>query len=127
MTQQEFTERTGYTPATAEEFEAIHEMYVNAVDMDKDTFCKEWLKCKDNELFRTYYVKSKHQAMNMMMLHEKCAAAAHSLIDRSVYKMNEDTYMEAIDLIGRREVIRYKLDQGYELSQKERDYIISML
>ncbi len=40
MTQQEFTNRTGYTP-TAQEFEKINEVYM-IVDDDKDTFCMKW-------------------------------------------------------------------------------------
>ena len=40
MTQQEFTQRTGFYP-TAEQFEAIHELYMES-DKDKDAWCKEW-------------------------------------------------------------------------------------
>ena len=40
MTQQEFTNRTGYTP-TPQEFEKINEVYM-IVDDDKDTFCMKW-------------------------------------------------------------------------------------
>ena len=40
MTQQEFTQRTGFFP-TASQFDAINAEYM-ATDTDKDTFCKEW-------------------------------------------------------------------------------------
>lgn len=40
MTQQEFTQRTGFYPTT-EQFEAIHELYMES-DKDKDAWCKEW-------------------------------------------------------------------------------------
>ena len=40
MTQQEFTQRTGFYP-TAEQFEAIHALYMES-DKDKDAWCKEW-------------------------------------------------------------------------------------
>lgn len=44
MTKQEFTERTGFTPTDAN-FTLIHEEYMEAGDgVDKDQFCKEWLK-----------------------------------------------------------------------------------
>ena len=42
MTQKEFEERTGIVP-TPEDFEYIHEMYMNT-SMDKDAFCKEFKK-----------------------------------------------------------------------------------
>ena len=40
MTQQEFTQRTGFYP-TAEQFNAINELYMKS-DKDKDAWCKEW-------------------------------------------------------------------------------------
>lgn len=44
MTKQEFIERTGFIPTDAN-FELIHEEYMEAGDgVDKDTFCKKWLK-----------------------------------------------------------------------------------
>lgn len=44
MTKQEFTERTGFTPTDAN-FALIHEEYMEAgQNVDKNQFCKEWLK-----------------------------------------------------------------------------------
>lgn len=44
MTKQEFTERTGFTPTDAN-FTLIHEEYMEAgPNVDKDRFCKEWLR-----------------------------------------------------------------------------------
>lgn len=44
MTRQEFIDRTGFTP-TEGNFRAIHEDYMADGDgVDKDTFCKGWLK-----------------------------------------------------------------------------------
>lgn len=43
MTRQEFIERTGFTPTEAN-FTLIHEEYMEAgEDVDKNTFCKNWL------------------------------------------------------------------------------------
>ena len=42
MTQQEFTQRTK-VEVSFNEFNAIHEVYVNS-DLDKDEFCKMWVK-----------------------------------------------------------------------------------
>lgn len=41
MTQQEFTERTGYEPKSQIEFWLIHNDYMRS-DYDKDEFCKHW-------------------------------------------------------------------------------------
>lgn len=42
MMKSEFIERTGFEP-TADEYEQIEQEYMGT-DIDKDTFCKQWLK-----------------------------------------------------------------------------------
>lgn len=48
MLQQEFFERTGVN-LTGEEYAKVEAIY-NSVQMDKDEFCKLWLKNKENKL-----------------------------------------------------------------------------
>lgn len=50
MLPSEFTERTKITP-TSEEYADIEQLY-NGVQLDKDKFCKEWLKLRNNPLFK---------------------------------------------------------------------------
>lgn len=50
MLPSEFTERTKITP-TSEEYADIEQLY-NGVKLDKDKFCKEWLKLRNNPLFK---------------------------------------------------------------------------
>ncbi len=48
MLQSEFTERTGMN-VSSDEFEVINEMY-NYCDVDKDEFCKLWVKMNINRV-----------------------------------------------------------------------------
>lgn len=50
MLPSEFTERTKIT-LTSEEYADVEELY-NGVKMDKDKFCKEWLRLRNNPLFK---------------------------------------------------------------------------
>jgi hypothetical protein len=50
MTQQEFTQRT-QVEVSMKEFDYIHEMYMNN-DMDKDEFCKMWVKMNKTRVER---------------------------------------------------------------------------
>ena len=50
MLPSEFTERTKIT-LTSEEYADVEELY-NGVKMDKDKFCKCWLKERNNPLFK---------------------------------------------------------------------------
>lgn len=50
MLQSEFIERTGIT-LTSQEYVDVEELY-NGVKMDKDKFCAEWKKLRNNPLFK---------------------------------------------------------------------------
>jgi len=49
MLQSEFYERTGVT-LTSDEYAEVEHLY-NNVKMNKDEFCKQWLKLRNNKLF----------------------------------------------------------------------------
>jgi hypothetical protein len=51
MTRIEFEERTGVINVSANEFEAIHTVYM-ASDLDKDEFCKMWCKMNRSRVER---------------------------------------------------------------------------
>ena len=81
MTQQEFTQRTGFYP-TAEQFQAIHAAYMDS-DKDKDTWCKEW---KRNGGVEEY---SKATAVEIATLHNdiKTTKAVLNEQIREAYKL----------------------------------------
>lgn len=80
MTQQEFTNRT-LVEVTAEEFNAIHVVYVNG-DLDKDEFCKVW--CKMNKT-RVQAAKEARKQANER--YDRCTRlmAIVQRLDRMIY------------------------------------------
>lgn len=92
MTQQEFTQRTGFYP-TADQFNAINELYMES-DKDKDAFCKEW---KHNGGVEEY---SKATALEIANLRGEITNTKTDLYDQIVraYGIAEDwrkDYQEA--------------------------------
>ena len=128
MNVQEFTQRTGYTPATEEEWKAIETMYMEAGDsVDKDLFCKEWLKHKDSRLLNIFYQRSMDKADTLKHFREMCAEAAHLLISKSDDFDDNDMYWQAVKLIGQKRVVLHKTENGFELNKADRDYITDNL
>lgn len=126
MNVQEFTQRTGYTPTTEEEWKSIETMYLEAGEsVDKDLFCKEWLEHKDSNLLRIFYKR----AMDNTLEHfrEMCVEAAHLLISKSDDFDDNDMYWQAVKLIGQKRVVLYKTENGFELNKADRDYITDNL
>ena len=128
MNVQEFTQRTGYTPATEEEWKAIETMYMEAGDsVDKDLFCKEWLKHKDSRLLNIFYQRAMDKADTLKHFREMCAEAAHLLISKSDDFDDNDMYWQAVKLIGQKRVVLHKTENGFELNKADRDYITDNL
>lgn len=91
MTQQEFTERTGFYPTT-EQFENIHKAYLRS-EKDKDEWCKEWKRNGGIELY------SKESALEVHSLREKIETTkailneqivrAYELATNRLYELDE--------------------------------------
>lgn len=128
MNQQEFTQRTGYTPATEEEWKAIEMMYLEAGEsVDKDLFCKEWLEHKDSNLLRIFYKRAMDKAETLEYFNEMRTKTARLLIAKSVEHEDTDLYMEAVKLVGEKRAILFKLKNGYKLYGSDIDYITDNL
>lgn len=124
MNQQEFTQRTGYTPVSEEEWKAIEMMYLESGEsVDKDLFCKEWLEHKDSSLLRIFYKRALDRSETLDYYKEQRTKTAKLLIDKAADIDDNDLYWEAVKLIGQKRVILYKIEQDYELTKDDRDYI----
>ena len=77
MTQKEFEERTGIVP-TPEDFEYIHEVYMNT-SMDKDAFCKEFKKHGESQIIRDIYIRVVN--CNVKLNRQKEVTYAPTLLD----------------------------------------------
>ena len=128
MTQQEFTQRTGYTPCNEEEYKAIEKMYLEAGEsVDKDLFCKEWLKHKDSNLLRIFYRRAMDNMDKLEYFKEMRSNTAQLLIRKSDEFDDKAMYNEAVKLIGEKRVILFKIKEGINLNTADLEYITDNL
>lgn len=124
MQVQEFTERTGYTPCNEEEWKGIEMMYLEAGEsVDKDLFCKEWLKHKDSNLLRIFYRRAMDKAETLEYFNDLRTETAKFLIDKANDLGDNDLYWQAVKLIGQKRVILYKIEKDYDLTRDDKEYI----
>ena len=124
MNVQEFTQRTGYTPATEEEWKAIESMYMEAGEkVDKDLFCKEWLEHKDSKLLKVFYKRTMDRQETLDYFNDMRTKTAKFLIDKAVDLDDDDMFAQAEKLIGQKRVVLYKIEQDYPLTSNDKDYI----
>lgn len=141
MLQKEFEERIGRS-VTEQEYLEANAMYMVAGDIDKDTFCREWLKIGSSALvkglFETAYQKRK-KVQELELLHKETveiysdAADAmleieQGLLDGEEHTAREVFAAELLDrkacwLVGSKEVVLRKIKMGMDLSERDKNYI----
>ena len=145
MLQKEFEDRIGRQVSEQEYLEA-NAMYENAGDMDKDEFCREWLKIGNSRLVKCLTEKTYQldKALNeQKLLHQEAteiisdAANAileieQGLLDGEEHTTRETFAAELLDrkawwLVGAKEVVLRKIRMGMDLSEKDKNYIAEHL
>jgi hypothetical protein len=149
MLHNEFEKLTGLQ-VTEEEFNAINAMYETADDsINKQLFCADWMKHKDSVLLCDYYKQvgrlektvqelkeeiEEHEdllaracANHHKMLEEVKRSTAEFLIDQAEKLESRELAHKAVELIGMKEFIGIKLQKGYKLYQKDKDFIIEQM
>ena len=141
MLQSEFFERTKVT-LTAEQYGEVENIY-NRLKMDKDEFCRLWLKNRDNKIIA--------ELMDHILATEKKLYAAEEVVaktDRIIAKVYEKM-QERLDNLGHRIVanfyddakiydaieeeftldfiIKVKLENNMDLEEHERKHLIQKL
>ena len=123
MTQQEFEQRTGIKSDVV--FEEANKIYMAAEDMDKDAFCMDYKKHGDSILMARFYHRCNYLETQKKDVDKVCQDMARFLL----VKLEEtgdgdgDMYDKAVELIGQGEVVRMKLDNGWELWDEDKEYI----
>ena len=141
MLQKEFEERIGRS-VTEQEYVEADAVYMAAGDMDKDEFCREWLKIGSSRLVRclaeTAHQKGK-KVQKLELLHKEaveiCSDAADAmleieqgLLDGEEHTAREVFAAELLDrkawwLVGAKEVVLRKIKMGMALTEKDKNYI----
>lgn len=137
MLQKEFEERIGRS-VTEQEYLEANAMYENAGDMDKDEFCREWLKIGNSRLVKCLAEKTyqQHKALEEKELllkesHEIWSDAADAMLEIKQGILNGETtehITELLDLkawwlVGAKEVVLRKIKMGMDLSENDKNYI----
>ena len=133
MTREEFTERTRLTP-TIDEYQQIETMYMAAGNMDKDEFCKEFKKHGMSHLLTELLAKIQGQENSIKTLtkrHDnyleettkKEMELAIILIGKACVYDDTDLYVEAVRLVGQRDVTMHKIRAGLPLWEADINYI----
>ena len=105
MLQKEFEERIGRS-VTEQEYLEANAMYENAGDMDKDEFCREWLKIGNSRLVKCLAEKTyqQHKALQEKELllkesHEIRSDAADDMLEIEQCILNGEITEHIIELL----------------------------
>lgn len=151
----EFIERTGFKP-TEYYYHAEIEREYEASDMDKDKWCKLWLK--NGGIQKAYDAMCKDAAANKLKVdaYEKritflqnkeaeLTEEVEALMDDRVERINErmelieflinsaekwsatDIREKVIEMIGTKEYIRYKLEHDLNLWELDKELIMKLI
>ena len=149
MLQSEFYERTKVN-LTGEEYVKVETLY-NEVHMDKDEFCKQWLKLRNNPLMKetieAFYEsqqmiitiakleneikKQKEQYESEIEKVENIHSTKMKEFAKRIIRANEDGELRVYDVIeeeyGLPLIIKTKREAGIPLSEGEIDYMVGKL
>lgn len=100
--------------------------------MDEETFCKDYKEHIESEIIskmETLALKNKlkGELEAEESKDELIRQTAYLLIRKADEWCDEETYFQAILLIGRSECIRYKFDNNLELDKQDKEYILKVL
>ena len=133
MLQKEFEALTG-KKVTAEEYAEIEKVYMAIDNMDKEEFCAAWNEQKFgyivDELVKQVQELTKwrdHWKKQMDEAEEKAEDAAIALLYGANKHNDGDLKTAAIDLVGLMQVVLIDVEEGYKLSNVERNYILENL
>ena len=128
MLQQEFEERTGVKVTPEEYHDEIEPIYNFASDaIDKDIFCREWVEHHDSVLLKDLYQRLLVARGTSKQLENRLTEIAHFLITQSDMLEEESLANAASTIISHKEVVKYKLRQGFALTQKDIELILNNL
>ena len=137
MLHKEFEERIGRS-VTEQEYLEANAIYENAGDMDKDEFCREWLKIGSCRLVKCLAEKTYQLGKALSeqkLLHQEATEvisdAADAILEIEKVVLNGGTtehITELLDrkawwLVGAKEVVLRKIKMGMDLGENERNYI----
>ena len=133
MLQKEFEDRIG-RKVTTEEYVEANAVYMMAGELDKDEFCREWLKIGSSKLVQCLFEKAHSLDQDLqehkLMLNEcqeMLSDAADAMLDIGdtlcPHNAREALEKKAVWLVGRKEVVKRKAEHEYAFSKDDLEYI----
>ena len=129
MLQSEFEKLVGYK-VEPETYKVIESIYMTC-SLEKDAFCKEWLKVRDSQILRDLALANddlkKMVDSNAKLVSEEGQFLADKVAIDKDLDVREELRTRAIELIGSKEYIKYILAKGYELTELDRECAFQLL
>lgn len=120
MTQQEFQERTGFDSHIT--YELANAVYM-ALDMDKDAFCDDYKDHWNSVIIANLFKKVEELQMKMDAIRRQRAETVEFLL-KTEYDTDEQQFRDkAVELVGEKEVIRLKIENGWDFCDADKEYI----
>ena len=122
MQKQEFTQRTDIQVSDVE-YKEIELMYLEAGNMDKDEFCKDYKKHHESTLLATYFRQAENLKNKLDDMRDERSKLVDFLLNISERYPDKSIHEWTVKLVGHKEVIRRKLNGGLTLWDVDREYI----
>ena len=123
MQKQEFTQRTKIE-LTDEEFKGVELMYLEAGNMDKDEFCKDYKKHHESILLATYFRQAENLKDKLDAMRDERNSLVDFLLERAQCFGDVELLHKAILLVGHDRVIKRKIRMDLPLWDEDKTYII---
>ena len=123
MQKQEFTQKTGIELTDAE-YKEVELMYLEAGNMDKDEFCKDYKKHHESTLLSTYFRQAENLKSKLDDMRDERSKLVDFLLDRAQCFGDVELLHKAIQLVGHDKVIKRKLRMDLPLWDEDKKYII---
>lgn len=118
----EFTQRTGIE-LTDEQYKQVEDMYLEAGNMDKDQFCKDYKKHSDSEILQLFYRQNEKLKSKLADLGDERNEIVDFLLDRAQEFGDIKLLEKAICMVGHDKVIKRKISQNLPLWDIDKKYI----
>lgn len=123
MQKQEFTQKTGIELTDAE-YKEVEFMYLEAGNMDKDEFCKDYKKHHESTLLATYFRQAENLKDKLDAMRDERSNLVDFLLERAQCFGDIELLNKAIELIGHDKVIKRKIRQNLPLWDEDKQYIV---
>ena len=127
MNKHEFEARTGWE-VSDDDYAHIEKIYMNAGEMDKDEFCRDYAKGNGHEIMSCLSQKADDQRNHIRKLDKKIAEMIDFMIAKHTETKDESFRKYAVQLLGGiKQYILRKCHMALPMDDLEQAWIIELL